>query len=77
VKDLLVRDVDDATWERLRDRADRNGRSLNSELKLILDRAAQAVDMKTAREQAEEISRRLAGRHHSDSAALLREDRDR
>ncbi|MCA1616621.1 MAG: hypothetical protein LC800_21530 [Acidobacteria bacterium] len=38
---------------------------------------AQARRMESFRERAESISRELAGRRHSDSAALLAEDRKR
>jgi plasmid stability protein len=75
--DVLVRDVDESALARLKERARGNGRSLGSELKLILEQASKTVDMATARARAEEMSRRLAGRHHTDSARLLREDRDR
>jgi hypothetical protein len=37
---------------------------------------AQARRMESFRERAESISRALAGRRHSDSAALLAEDRN-
>lgn len=75
--DVLVRDVDESALARLKERARGNGRSLGSELKLILEQASRTVDMATARARAEEMSRRLAGRHHTDSAELIREDRDR
>jgi plasmid stability protein len=75
--DVLVRDVDEVALAKLKARARGNGRSLGAELKLILEQAAQRVDMTTARCLAEEMSRRLAGRPHTDSAELLREDRRR
>ena len=75
--DVLVRDVDENALARLKQKAKSNGRSLGVELKLILEQAAKQFDMVTAREMAERMSRRLEGRHHTDSAELLREDRDR
>ncbi len=75
--DLLVRDVDEATVARLKERAHLNGRSLGAELRMILEQAATQVAMTTARALAEQMARRLAGRTHTDSAELLREDRDR
>lgn len=75
--DVLVRDVEETALARLKDRARGNGRSLGAELRLILETAAQQVDMVTARASAERMTRRLRGRTHTDSAALLREDRDR
>jgi hypothetical protein len=73
--DVLVRDVDETALARLKERARGNGRSLGSELKLILEQVSRTIDMATARARAEEMSRRLADRHHTDSAELLREDR--
>ena len=57
-------------------RAKRNGRSLQTELKDILERASRhnAVD---ARALADQIRGTLAGRVHSDSVELLAEDRSR
>jgi antitoxin FitA len=74
--DVLVRDVDENTLARLKEKAKSHGRSLGVELKLILEQAAKQLDMVTARELAEQMSRSLEGRHHTDSAELLREDRD-
>jgi plasmid stability protein len=73
--DVLVRDIDESALAKLKARAQANGRSLGAELKRILERSAQRADMTTARAAAEEMSRRLAGRPHTDSAELLREDR--
>jgi hypothetical protein len=73
--DVLVRDVDEAALARLKQRARGNGRSLGAELKIIIEQAARQVDMATARGLAEQMTRRLAGRPHTDSAELLREDR--
>jgi plasmid stability protein len=73
--DVLVRDVDESALAKLKARAQGNGRSLGAELKRILEQAAQRADMASARASAEEMSRRLAGRQHTDSAKLLREDR--
>ena len=76
---LIVRDLDDRVIDALKARADRQQRSLEAELRLILERAAleRVVDIAEARARAERISRSLEGRPHSDSAALIREDRDR
>ena len=76
---LIVRNLDDQVIESLKARASRQERSLEAELRVILERAAaeRVVNISEARERAERISRSLAGRPHSDSAALIREDRDR
>ena len=73
--DILVPDVDEAALAKLEERARGNGRSLGAELKLIIEQASRQVDMATAHALAEEMTRRLSGRPHSDSTELLREDR--
>jgi plasmid stability protein len=73
--DVLIRDIDESTLAKLKERARGNGRSLGAELKLILEQAARRVDMASARALAEQMSRRLADRSHMDSVELLREDR--
>ena len=73
---ILVRDLDAAVVERLKRRAKRDGRSLQAEVKMILEHAAK-VDMDTAREMLDKFRRRFKGRKFSDSVELLREDRER
>ena len=73
----LVRDLDDAVYERLKARAASNKRSLEAELREILTRASTQVDIATARAEAEAMRRRLEGRPHSDSGAILAEERQR
>ncbi|NIN71103.1 MAG: hypothetical protein GTO46_04025 [Gemmatimonadetes bacterium] len=73
---VLVRDLDDAIVETLKRRAKRHGRSLEAELRLILERSAGA-DMLEARRVAERIRDELSGRVHSDSTELVAEDRER
>jgi len=74
---VLVRDLKADVVERLKDRARRHGRSLQKEAKAILEDAASHYTMEEAREAADRIRRRLAGRTFSDSAELIREDRER
>jgi plasmid stability protein len=73
---VLVRDLETTVVTRLKARARRHGRSLQTELREILEKASrhEAVD---ARAVAARIRRQLAGRSHSDSASLLAEDRAR
>ncbi len=73
---VLVRNLDPAVVERLKSRALRHGRSLQAEVKRVLEQAAGA-GVEDARALAARIRRRLAGRRHSDSAALVAEDRRR
>lgn len=73
---VLVRELDPETVERLKERAARHGRSLEAELRLILEQAA-ARDSAQAAVLAAKIRRRLIGRTHTDSALLVSEDRER
>ena len=73
---VLVRDLKADVVARLKARAKHRGRSLQTELKEILEQAARqsAID---ARALAARIRRQLSGRRHSDSVQLLAEDRAR
>jgi len=73
---VLVRGVEDKIVKRLKAQARRHHRSLEAELRDIIE---SSVKYTTA--EAVEVSRRLRakfkGRVFSDSANLIREDRDR
>jgi plasmid stability protein len=71
----LVRDLDDDVYERLKARAAGNNRSLEAELRDILERASRQVDLATARASADAMRQRLSGRPHSDSGEILAEER--
>ena len=73
---VLIRDLDERTVQRLKARASRNHRSLQAELQMIVERAA-AIDILESRDVAARIRKKLANRRHSDSAALLADDRRR
>ncbi len=73
---VLIRDLDPGLVDRLKERARARGRSLEAELRGILEAAA-PVDPREARALAARIRRRLAGKAHTDSAALVAEDRGR
>jgi plasmid stability protein len=73
---VLIRDLDPGVVLRLKARARERGRSLEAELRGILEAAA-AEGREEGRALAARIRRRLSGRAHSDSAALLAEDRAR
>ena len=73
---VLVRNLTEKTLARLKHRARDHGRSLQSELRQILEQAASS-DMLEASRLARRIRRELAGREHSDSAELVAEDRGR
>jgi plasmid stability protein len=73
---ILVRGLDQKTIARLKERARLNGRSLQREVKEILERAAEPLTMREARRLSERWRYRLSGRSVSDSAKLIRKDRD-
>jgi plasmid stability protein len=74
---VLIREIDERDLELLKRKALASGRSLQGELKRILEMAARASDEETARAVAERVSAALSGREHPDSAKLIRKDRDR
>jgi antitoxin FitA len=73
---VLIRDLDERTVEKLKRRASRNHRSLQAELQIIVERAAE-TDVVEGRAVAARIRRKLGDRKHSDSAALIAADRRR
>jgi len=75
--EILVRDLDRKLVERLKERAEQNGRSLQAEVKTILERNVQTPTVEEFRKLALKVQRKLARGRHSDSAALIREDRAR
>lgn len=76
MSDVLVRDLAPEILERLKTRAKGHGRSLQGEVKAILEAAA-PLSMSEARRLAEQWQQRLAGQIQGDSTDLLREDRER
>ncbi len=74
--DVLVRNIDDTILLKLKDRAERNGRSLQNELvqafRLFAEDSTVSDEATAAR-----IKKALRGRSYSDSAVLVREDRAR
>lgn len=76
--ELILTDVDDVVFNHLQGRATRHGRTPTEEAKAILTSALRG-DRTEVWARVDEIYQRLAasGRPFSDSANLLREDRDR
>ena len=76
---ILVRDLDAKVIDKLKKRARQEGRSLQSEVKMILEQAVNLprLDMKTARKLSLQFQKRFKGRSFPDTATLIREDRDR
>jgi antitoxin FitA len=73
---LLVRNVEDDLIRRLKERAAAHGRSAEAEHRCILEQALRASGESFA-ERAARWRRLTAGREATDSAELIRTDRDR
>jgi hypothetical protein len=73
---ILVRGLDQKTIERLTEHARLNGRTLQQEVRALLEHATETLTRRDARRVSEGWRRRLGGRSFSDSAPLIREDRD-
>jgi plasmid stability protein len=73
---LIVRDVDDALIRRLKERAARHGRSMEAEHRRLLE-AALNPPSDDFFEQAAKLRDETAGTVQTDSADLIRADRDR
>jgi plasmid stability protein len=73
---VLVRDVDVSTLKKLKLKAAREGRSLQAEVQIILDRAVESEPLSEL-ETARKIRSALGAHEQTDSAKLLREDRRR
>ena len=73
---VLIRNLDPETVERLKERARRHRRSLEGEIRVILEKEA-AAGAEDPWRLADRIRASFGGRRFTDSAALIREDRDR
>jgi plasmid stability protein len=74
--DILVRGLRRETVERLKRRAKASGRSWQQEVKTVLERSVSTLTAPEMRRLTQSWHRRLAGRTLSDSADLIREDRE-
>ncbi len=74
---LTIRNVDDEVVERLKKRAKDNGRSLEAELRELLKQAAKRKSPEELLAIADRIAAMTPDVPQTDSAELLREDRDR
>ncbi len=76
---ILVRNLDETIVQRLKRRAREKGRSLQAEVRLILEQAAREpkMDMETALKTSESFRRRFKGRKFPDTVGLIREDHGR
>ncbi len=74
---VLVRQLDDKLVERLKKRAKEHGRSLQSEVKAILEEAVPDYEGVWKRIAKLRKALKQAGRTFNDSTPLIREERDR
>ncbi len=74
--DLIIRNVGPETIKRLKLRAKQHHRSLQSELKYILESTTK-MSIKEAKKLSRAWHRRLSDHSFSDSTKLLRKERDR
>ena len=74
---ILVRDLDEALVARLKERARQNHRSLQGEVKAILEEAAAQATEAEVEAILEKWRLRWGDRRFSDSAELIRELRER
>lgn len=75
--DLLIRGLSESTINKLKSRAEANNRSLQAELKIIVEHAAATLSMADAKRLALNVQARLSNRKHSDSTPMVAEDRER
>lgn len=77
-KDVLIRNIDEETLSKLKKKASANNRSLQAELKSLLEDYA-GPDIEEVRAMARESIRKYKaeGRKFSDSTKDIREDRER
>jgi antitoxin FitA len=74
--DILIRGLRPETVRQLKDRAKRHGRSLQSEVKLLVEKSVGDGGNQIAA-ILDRWEKRFAGRKFTSSARLIREDRDR
>ena len=77
-KNVLVRNIDEETLEKLKNKAAANNRSLQEELKKLLEMHA-GPDIEEVRKMARESIRKYKaeGRKFSDSTKDIKKDRER
>lgn len=73
---LMVGSIDDELIQRLRNRAQAHGRTVEAEHRLILEQALKPADNEFWR-RAEALQDATRNRAHTDATLLIRADRDR
>ena len=79
--EVLVGNLDEAIVEQLESRARNSGRSLQAELKIIVEEAARPASARLSRAEyrslADQLRAAVGDQPQADSAAILAEDRAR
>jgi len=75
--DILIRGLTVKTLNRLKARAADNNRSLQMEVKELLERSVETPTMNELRREAKEFAKRFENRKMTDSTVLIRDDRRR
>jgi len=76
VADVTITHLDDEVLARVRERAQRRHRSLEAELRDIITRSVEPVDIGAFKAAAAAMRAETRGHQQSDSTDLIREDRD-
>jgi plasmid stability protein len=74
---VIVRNLDEGAVKRLKARAKVKGRSLEAELREILERESRPKSLSEFKSRLEEFHKKIGNRKHTDSVKLLREERDK
>jgi plasmid stability protein len=73
---VIVRNLDEGVVKRLKARAKKKGRSLEAEIRDILERESRPKSRSEFKRRLEEFHKKIGNRRHTDSVELLREERD-
>lgn len=73
---LTVRNIDDKIYETLKTRAARNHRSLEAEVRVLLERAARDDIREEFLRWTSELRERMRLHYHGDATAEIRAERD-
>jgi plasmid stability protein len=73
---MTVRNLDEKVYEALKRRAARNHRSLEAEVRTVLERAARDEMREEFLRWSAELREELRPHYHGDATADIREDRD-
>lgn len=75
--DVTLHDVDPELLRRLEERADAHGRSIEEEVRAIVEESVPEPNMERLRRASKESLEYFRGRFFSDSTDDIREDRER